>query len=117
MTLRLEWSGWKPGEAERKLLAAGADGITKGVEHWLTESRQEAPIEEGTLERSGAATVDRRKLTGAVSYDTPYAVRQHEELEYRHDTGRKAKYLEDPGNREAPTMLALLATELRRATR
>ena len=37
----------------------------------------------------------------AVSYDTPYAIRQHEDLSYKHDAGRKAKYLEDPLNAAA----------------
>jgi hypothetical protein len=34
-------------------------------------------------------------LTAYVSYDTPYAARQHEELDWRHDEGQ-AKYLEGP---------------------
>jgi hypothetical protein len=52
-----------------------------------------------------------------VSYDTVYAVRQHEELTWRHDPGRQAKYLEQPYNTERPTMLALIAAAERRALR
>lgn len=100
-----------------KSRTAGAAGLKLAVEHLLTESRKEVPIEEGTLERSGVASVDERELVGAVSYDTPYAVVQHENLEYRHDEGRKAKYLEDPANRERQTMRDLIAAELRRALR
>lgn len=34
-------------------------------------------------------------LEGVVGFDKPYALRQHEETEYQHDTGQ-AKYLEQP---------------------
>jgi hypothetical protein len=97
--------------------AAAGRGLAKGVEHVLTESRKVVPIEEGTLERSGVATVDEANLRGAVSYDTPYAVRQHEDLTLRHAEGRKAKYLEDPLNEEAPVVLQLVRAEMRRALR
>jgi hypothetical protein len=83
----------------------------------LTQSRKVVPIEEATLERSGTATVDESSLTAAVAYDTPYAVRQHEELNYRHDPGRTAKYLERPLTEEAATVAAIIAAELRRSLR
>lgn len=97
--------------------AAAVRGLAKGVEHVLTESRKQVPIEEGTLERSGVASVDEQTLRGAVSYDTPYAVRQHEELGWRHDQGRKAKYLEDPLHEEGSVVLQLIRAEMRRALR
>ena len=90
-------------------------GLQKGMEHLLQVSRKEVPHEEGTLERSGVASVDPGTLTGAVSYDTPYAVRQHEDLTLGHDAGRKAKYLEDPANSEAGTIADIVAAEMRRA--
>lgn len=97
--------------------AAAARGLALAMEHLLTESRKQVPIEEGTLERSGTAVVDEQNLVGAVSYDTPYAVRQHEELGWQHDEGRKAKYLEDPHREEADTMHAIIAAQIRRALR
>lgn len=90
-------------------------GLQVATEHLLQVSRTQVPIEEGTLERSGTASVDPASLKGAVSYDTPYAVKQHEDLGLRHDDGRKGKYLEDPMNSEAETMRALIAAEIRRA--
>lgn len=68
-------------------------------EYILEESSRQVPLEVGDLQDSGRVTVDGN--TVAVSYDTPYAVRQHEEMDYRHDAGRKAKYLEDPMNAAA----------------
>ncbi|HWO65365.1 MAG TPA: hypothetical protein VNO31_35555 [Umezawaea sp.] len=100
-----------------KARAGAARGLGLAMEHLLTESRKEVPLEEGTLERSGAAVTDAANLRGAVSYDTKYAVRQHEELDWQHDAGRKAKYLEDPLNQEGSTMLALVAAQTRRALR
>lgn len=92
-------------------------GLRKAAEHLLEVSRQLVPIEEGTLERSGVASVDDGRLVAAVSYDTPYAVRQHEDLTLRHDPGRQAKYLEEPMQTERGTMLDLVATEIRRSLR
>ncbi|MEV6800516.1 hypothetical protein AB0M91_19545 [Micromonospora rifamycinica] len=86
-----------------------AAGLTLSAEHLLQVSRTEVPLEEATLERSGTVSVDRDDLRAAVSYDTVYAVRQHEELTWRHDEGRKAKYLEDPFHQERDVILALIA--------
>lgn len=112
--IRLDWHGARITERER---AGAADGVEMAAEHLLGVSRQQVPIEEATLERSGVASVDRGALRGAVSYDTPYAVRQHEELDYRHDAGRKAKYLEDPWLDEREVMQAIIAAQIRRSLR
>lgn len=95
MTLRVEWYG---PQVKRAVRAAAARGLLKGAEHVLEEADRIVPHEEGTLERSGVASVDDQALRAAVGYDTPYAVRQHEELDYHHDSGRQAKYLESPLN-------------------
>jgi hypothetical protein len=93
---------------------AAAQGLLLSTEHVLTESNRRVPHEEGTLERSGAADVDPATLTGSVSYDTPYAVRQHEDLSLRHDDGRRAKYLETASTDEAQTVAALMAQAARK---
>ncbi|MCI3271394.1 minor capsid protein [Streptomyces cylindrosporus] len=89
-----------------------SEGLRRGLEHVLAESRKIVPLEEGTLERSGRVDVD--GLNGAVSYDTVYARRQHEELTWKHLPGRSAKYLEIPMNRERDVVLQLMAVPLRR---
>ncbi|MGH3323260.1 MAG: hypothetical protein ACRDOV_02375 [Streptomyces sp.] len=109
---KVTWNGRIVTAAEE---SAAGRGVGKAAEHLLGVSRQLVPLEEGTLERSGAASAD--GLAAAVSYDTVYAVRQHEELTWRHDPGRQAKYLESPADTERPVMLALIAAELRRALR
>lgn len=85
---------WFGEEAKLKLLAARAGALKIGAEYLLEESNRVVPIEEGTLGRSGAVDVDPVAGLATISYDTPYARRQHEDLTFRHDPGRKAKYLE-----------------------
>ncbi|MEU5343006.1 hypothetical protein AB0H18_19575 [Streptomyces sp. NPDC020766] len=92
-------------------------GLRLGSEHVLQVARSRVPIEEATLERSGTATVDESSLKAAVAFDTPYAVRQHEELNYQHDAGRTAKYLEGPMAEEAAQVAAIIAAQLRRSLR
>lgn len=98
--------------AQRAATDGGERGLTLATEHVLSVSDEHVPLEEGTLERSGVASVD--GLEGAVSYDTVYAVYQHERLDLHHDDpSRTAKYLENAVNTEGDTVLALLATALR----
>lgn len=112
MTYRLDWNG---PSVKASSEAGAVRGLRKGAEHLLGVSRARVPHEEGTLERSGVASVDAASLTGAVSYDTPYAARQHEELDWQHDEGRTAKYLEIPMGEEGPVIAELVAAEIRRA--
>lgn len=86
-------------------------GVQLATEHLLEAANRTVPIEEGTLMRSGRASVEGN--TGVVSYDTPYAKPQHEELDYRHDPGRRAKWLELTMAEERPTILEIVARELR----
>ena len=110
-------NSFRLGDLAARERAGAVRGLQFGTEHLLQASRLQVPIEEATLERSGVASVDPSTLEGAVSYDTPYAVRQHEDLNLRHDTGRKAKYLEDPMNEEREQIGELIAAQIRRALR
>ncbi|MFI8200032.1 hypothetical protein ACIF6K_26510 [Streptomyces sp. NPDC085942] len=111
---RLTWNG---DAVLRGTRAGAARGLRLGAEHVLQVSRGRAPIEEGTLERSGTATVDEDELRAAIAYDTPYAVRQHEDMTLRHDAGRTAKFVEQPMAEEADTVGEIIAAEMRRALR
>jgi hypothetical protein len=103
--------------AKKKLLAAAALGLAKWGELVLQQSRAIVPLDEATLERSGVASVDEPALTAAVSFDTPYAVVQHESLHFHHPGGREAKYLEKPWLESMKWALPLVAKELRKVTR
>jgi hypothetical protein len=96
---------------------AAGDGMFDALEHILGVSNSRVPHEEGVLEASGAQFLDRDELVGGISYDTPYAVRQHEELTWRHSPGRQAKYLESAMADERETAQGLIAAQIRRALR
>jgi hypothetical protein len=107
---------WTGDRAIAEIERAAARGLALWTEAVLTESNAHVPIDEGTLERSGVAQVDGGALEGAVDYDMPYAVRQHEDLEARHAPGRAAKYLENALNATRESGPRLVAAEIRRVT-
>ncbi|MFK0289940.1 minor capsid protein [Streptomyces sp. NPDC090442] len=110
----LQWDGQA---ATAAIQQAAARGALLGAEHVLAESRKRVPIAEGTLERSGAASVDEQQIVAAVSYDTPYARRVHEDMNARHSPGRSAKYLESVLPSTSGDVQALIAAQVRRALR
>ena len=83
-------------------------GVALAAEHLLGEANKKVPIEEATLQRSGTVSTDPENFTAAVSYDTPYAVKQHEDMTLRHDKGRSAKYLEGAMNSEVKTAAEII---------
>lgn len=88
--------------------------ITDAAEYTLEEANRTVPIEEGTLERSGTVTVDHQGLRAVVSYDTPYAARQHEDTRLKHDPGRRAKWLELTLREHQERLVDFIADRLRR---
>lgn len=112
METRFEWHGVAVTERMR---AGGVHGLELAAEALLQKTRARVPLEEGTLERSGVASVDESRLTGAVSYDTVYAVYQHEKLELRHAPGRTAKYVEEPLLENHAALQEIIAAQIRRA--
>lgn len=91
----------------------GLKGLRRGGEVVLERSNRYVPLEEGTLERSGRVTDD-GDSTVAISYDTPYAVRQHEDLTLQHPNGRSAKYLERALAESRSEIAALVAREVQK---
>ncbi|MFC9680007.1 hypothetical protein [Streptomyces sp. NPDC056948] len=113
-SFRLHFNG---APAARELRSAAARGVYLAAEHVLGLSTEVVPLDEAELQRSGTASVDPPSLTGMVSYDTPYAVVQHERLDFRHAPGRTAKYLENSLNAARTDVAAIIAAEVRRAMR
>lgn len=111
-----QYTRFTPGNASRLWTSRGrrlaGEGLQRGLEHVLFESNKIVPLREGVLERSGR--VIRNDLEGAITYDTVYARRQHEELTWKHLPGRQAKYLETAMNRERDVVLRLMAVDIRR---
>lgn len=92
--------------------AAAGRAVAVAGEHVLTEANRHVPHDEGTLERSGSVSQSGHKA--AVSYDTPYAARQHEDLTYRHDGKGQAKWLENTLTGESETTARIAQTAMRR---
>lgn len=86
---RLSWRGTAQLAAVR---AAAESALKDAAEYLLEESNRTIPHETGHMQNTGKTTTlswDEQ----AVSYDTPYAVRQHEDTRLRHDPGRRARWL------------------------
>jgi hypothetical protein len=116
MTQRSELT-WEGAAAGKAIRAATVRGLLLWAEHLLGESRAIVPLDEATLERSGVASVDERILTAAVSYDTPYAVKQHEDESIVHRNGRQAKYLERPFIATRGLAPKIIANQIRKVTK
>ena len=97
------------------LVAEGSSvrqGLWAAGEHILGVSNEQVPHEEGDLMVSGAVSQDDAGMT-AVSYDTPYAVVQHEDLTMKHDSGRNAKYLENAIRSEETVAFLMIRNALK----
>jgi hypothetical protein len=133
---RVKWYGK---QVEKAALDAAMKALITGGEAILTEAINETPVDTGTLRRSGTVTkgglpdagkvYEGAKAGGRqelgqekgkeqavyVSFNTPYARRQHEELEWEHLKGGKAKYLEDPFNRLKSKVRKLVDASVKKA--
>jgi hypothetical protein len=132
---------WRIKEAVNIAEEAGLKALRTGAEAILTEAIDETPIDTGTLRRSGTVTVgalpdgaqvyeaaesgsdmkdafpgpEGKEKAVYISFNTPYARRQHEELDYNHPLGGKAKYLEDPFNRNKEKVLQYAEKQVKKA--
>jgi hypothetical protein len=84
----------------------------KGMEHVRGVAAPLTPEETGRLVGSATVTVNGDEAT--ITYDGPYARRQHEELTWRHEKGQ-AKYLEQPMHTEKPVVMQIVTKEIRDA--
>lgn len=82
--------------------------LWSGLDYLASVSKAQVPLDKGPLMHSCTVSVNGDGSQGTVSYDTPYAVIQHENTWYNHQRGRKAKYLEDPVN-DGSVQSAILA--------
>lgn len=108
---------WYGRQVSANVRAAGIRGLRLAAEHVLEEANRTVPLEEGTLMRSGTVSVDERQGVAAISYDTPYAIRQHEDTTLRHDPGRRAKWLQLTLQERARAIRDYIAGEIKKALR
>lgn len=76
-----------------RMRAAAIEGLTLSAERVRAVTVPRAPLEEGDMRSSLTVVPADDDLQAAVVSDSPYAVIQHERLDFYHDDG-EAKYLE-----------------------
>lgn len=82
----------------------------------LSESKKEVPWDTTHLLQTGTVEPVSGEDAFEIGYNTPYAARQHENMTFHHPKpGTKAKFLEDPAMRIAPTIADDIANYLREA--
>jgi len=114
---------WYASEIEQNMLAETMLALKRTGLSLKGESSPTAPIESGDLRGNCSVAFDREvisppepatdeplalipveipeeRLVARVGYTLPYALIQHESMEFIHPMGGKAKYLEDPFNRK-----------------
>lgn len=102
---------------ESRVVEAAANGMLEATEALLALAVDQTPWVEHTLRNSGTTSVEinGNEVHGAVGFNTPYARRQHEELDWNHPNGGNAKFLEKPANQFGPEMLAIVGYSVGRA--
>lgn len=71
---------------------AAQDAMKTTARQLLKRSNELAPRDDGDLIKSGKVIVDDLSVT--VRYTAPHAVFQHEHLDWEHEDGGSAKFLE-----------------------
>lgn len=83
---------------EEQIIKGAVRGMRTTAQNILGESQKLVPVDTGTLQESGNVKVNQNALTATISYNTPYALKQHEDATLKHPKGGEAKYLERPFN-------------------
>ena len=113
----IRWSPDRRAQALSATTAAKVDALFTAAGHLREEADRTAPIEEAVLVGSGGISVDTDGNSASVYYDTPYAVPQHEDLSFRHDPGRRAKWLALTLQERASAVSQWMADRLRKGFR
>ena len=108
---------WEGGKIAAQIEAAQNRAAAVAAERLRAEAVARAPVDNGILRGSAAVTQTSFADAGtaAVSFDTVYAARQHEELGWAHPNGGQAKYLESALNDLSGELQQIAAAEIRRA--
>lgn len=114
---QLDWNGPAITAA---ITRAALNALEDTGEELLRRANETVPYDDGVLAASGEVEIKPASLTVTVSYNTPYAVRQHEDTTLRHPNplspsssprGR-ARWLELTAKEERSDLAAHLARNL-----
>lgn len=94
---------------------ATEEGLATAAVAVQREAVARTPVKDGDLRRSANNTVNGYALEAEISFDTPYAARQHEETGWNHPKGGQAKYLESALEDMTDKAMQIVSTAIRRA--
>lgn len=89
--------------------AAMRRGLKKAIRIPFNISQKIVPIDFGPLKESGE--IISGPDSESIVYEAPYAVVQHENLEFNHAPGKQAKYLEQPWRESRKRMTDIIKRE------
>jgi hypothetical protein len=95
--------------------SAAAKAVREVAEDALTESNDRIPVDEGDLRRSGEVTAFPEELAAAITYDTPYAVKQHEDPTINHPRQGEHHFLEKAVEDNADRYFDYIGDRIRKA--
>lgn len=107
----------KMGLLEEEIDKAALKGVRKLANVILGESQKLVPVETGTLKDSGTVSLDKQNKIATISYNTPYARKQHEDNTLNHPRGGQAKYLERPFNEKSDELETYVGNEIDKVLR
>ena len=94
---------------------AAARAVLEVAEDALTESNDRAPLDEGDLVRSGDVVPHPEQAAASITYDTPYAIVQHEDVTLKHPRQGEHHWLERTVEENAPRYFQWIADRIRAA--
>lgn len=89
---------------------AAQDGLRAVTRATLKLAREKSPTDSGESDKSGFTAID--DLTGQVGFTSFVSLLNHERLDWRHDDGGEAKFLENAALEV--DVEGIMATEMRR---
>lgn len=115
--MKIEIKGMAELQAAFKKMPSNAESAVKKELKIITldlqgKAQKLAPVDTGDLKGSAFAEID--GLNGTVGFTEPYALRQHEEVGYRHPKGGEAKYLETPYKENAGKYADAIIAEVKK---
>lgn len=107
----------KLGLLEEEIEKNALKGLKKLGEVILDESQKLVPVDTGVLKDSGTVQSNKREQSVTISYNTPYARKQHEDNTLNHPKGGQAKYLERPFDEKSGEAESYIVDELQKILR
>jgi len=112
MSFRVVSQHWYTAETMGRVYGMSKSALIAAAGEILRVANKTVPFKEGMLAGSGAVDADDMKAT--ISYDTPYAVRLHQNPQYQFSFGRRGKWLELAFDEAGNDALVILAETMKR---